>query len=331
MTSFNDITVTGAMNFDTAGTYTLTNSVVNEVTNSSGGAVIININNTIITTNTGPNITIVLPLRDISVTGFSAGSRICVYNQNTATKVYNAVVAGTSYTAQYAEGVGYSAGDVLELKVAKINMLEFSTSVVVTPTGWTALISQETNLIYNAHGKDGSTVTGISWDSGNMQFDFNDSDNSIDGADIGAWYYYFITTEIGISEAFGALVWSQINRITNATNKVAITFDNIKSLPLKINNCWIDREDGVSIISPTSNSIQIDPPAVFNTSIADVALIKAKTDLLNFTGTDVKATLDGETVTTDAASREASKADVNQALIDYNVDTKTNVKPSIPV
>ena len=67
------------------------------------------------------------------------------------------------------------------------------------------------------------------------------------------------------------------------------------------------------------------------TSIDDVALIKAKTDLLNFTGTDVKATLDGETVTTDAASREASKADVNQALIDYNVDTKTNVKPSIPV
>ena len=331
VTSFNDITVTGAMNFDTAGTYTLTNCTVNETTNSSGGAVIININNTIITTNTGPNITIVLPLRDISVTGAVAGSRICVYNQNTATKVYNSVVAGTSYTAQYAEGVGYSAGDVLELKVAKINMLEFSTSVVVTPTGWTALISQETNLIYNAHGKDGSTVTGISWDSGNMQFDFNDSDNSIDGADIGAWYYYFITTPVGIAEAFGALVWSQINRITNATNKVAITFDNIKSLPLKINNCWIDREDGVSIISPTSNSIQIDPPAVFNTSIADVELIKAKTDLLNFTGTDVKATLEGETVTTDAASREASKADVNQALIDYNVDTKTNVKPSIPV
>ena len=159
-------------------------------------------------------------------------------------------------------------------------MLEFSTSVVVTPTGWTALISQETNLIYNAHGKDGSTVTGISWDSGNMQFDFNDSDNSIDGADIGAWYYYFITTEIGIAEAFGALVWSQINRITNATNKVAITFDNIKSLPLKINNCWIDREDGVSIISPTSNSIQINPPAVFDTNNDDVASIKVKVDAL---------------------------------------------------
>jgi len=253
----------------------------------------------------------VLPLRNISVTGLVAGSTIRIYNETTSSQVFNQVVAGTSYTAQYAEGVGYSIGDVLELKVAKINMLEFSTSVVVTPTGWTALVSQETNAIYNEHGVDGSTVTGISWDSGNMEFDFNDADNNIEGADIGAWYYYFITTQVGISEAFGALVWSQVNKITNATNKVAITFDNIKSSPLQINNCWINRDDGVSIIATTSNSIQINPPAVFNTSIADVALIKAKTDLLNFTGTDIKATLDGEEVVTDTASRDASKADVS--------------------
>ncbi|HUX00910.1 MAG TPA: hypothetical protein VMY35_08010, partial [Phycisphaerae bacterium] len=43
----------------------------------------------------------------------------------------------------------------------------------------------------------------------------------------------------------------------------------------------------------------------------DAAAIKAKTDGLNFTGTDVKATLDGEEVVTDAASRLASKADVS--------------------
>jgi hypothetical protein len=270
----------------------------------------------------------VLPLRNIAVTGLAAGSRICVYNQNTATQVYNQIVAGTSYTAQYAEGVGYSIGDVLELKVAKIDKLEFSTSVVVTDAGWTSLVSQDTNLVYAEHGKDGSTVTGISWDSGNLEFDFNDSDNNINGADIGAWYYYFITTEIGIAEAFGALVWSQINKITNATNKVAITFDNVKSYPLQINNCWIDRDDGVSIISPTSNSIQIAPFAVFSISNADVASIKAKTDLLNFTGTDVKATLDGEQVVTDTASREASKATTTVASNMRGTDGANTVVPT---
>ncbi|MDG1314444.1 MAG: hypothetical protein P8P29_02830, partial [Flavobacteriaceae bacterium] len=165
--------------------------------------------------------------------------------------------------ATYAEGVGYSVGDVLEIRVAKIDKLEFSTSVVVTATGWNSLVSQDANPTYVAYGKDGSTIAGISWDSGNVEFDFNDSDNQLDGADIGAWYYYFITTSTGIAEAFGALTWPQINRISNVTSKVAITFDNAKSAPLRINDCWIDRDDGVSIIAAGSNSIQINPPAVF--------------------------------------------------------------------
>lgn len=60
---------------------------------------------------------------------------------------------------------------------------------------------------------------------------------------------------------------------------------------------------------------------------ANVDAIKSKTDGLNFTGADVKATLDGEEVVTDSASRTASKADVSSlatavalAVIDGNVD-----------
>lgn len=213
-------------------------------------------------TRTDANGTILAP-RSVSITGLVAGSRIRVYNTTTSTQVVNQVVAGTSYTATYAEGVGYSVGDVLELRVAKIDKLEFTTSVIPTSAGWSALVSQDSNSTYAAHGKDGSTVTGISWDSGNMQFDFNEADNVIDGPDIGAWYQYFITTPTGIAEAFGALSWPQVNRITNVTSKTAITWDNTKSTPLQINNLWVDRDDGVSIIAAGSNSIQINPPAVF--------------------------------------------------------------------
>jgi hypothetical protein len=49
---------------------------------------------------------------------------------------------------------------------------------------------------------------------------------------------------------------------------------------------------------------------------ADLATVIAKTDGLNFTGTDVKATLDGETVTTDSDSRTASKADVSALALE---------------
>ena len=267
---------------ETAGNYEISGGTISIVENVSGGNVTILISNGAPTPTTiGTGIILTFPPKNISITGLDAGSRLSVYNQSTATQVYNQVISGTSYISQYDEGVGYSIGDVLELKVAKIDKLEFTTSVVVTDTGWSALIAQEDNAVYNTYGKDGSTVTGISWDSGNMQFDFNDADNNIDGADIGAWYYYFITTATGISEAFGALVWSQINKITNATSKVAITFDNVKSSPLQINNCWIDRDDGVSIISLTSNSIQINPPAVFNTETDTSGLTPSESSTLS--------------------------------------------------
>jgi len=335
VTTFTGINVQ-LLAFDVAGTYTLTNSIINEVTNTSGGAVIINNVGSTITTNTGPNITIVLPAKNISVTGIVAGSRLRVYNKTTSAQVVNEVVSGTSYTASYAEGVGYSVGNVLDLRVTKIDKLEFSSTVVVGSTGWNSLVSQSANPVYAAHGVNGATVSGISWDSGNLQFDFNDADNQIDGADIGAWYYYFITTEVGIAEAFKALNWPQINKITNVTSNVSMTFDNTKSTPLRINNCWIDKDNGSSIIATASNSIQIDPPAVFVAQAGSSGLtpgqateltaVKAKTDLLNFTGADIKATLDGEAVVTDTASRNASKADVS-GVRTFNpaTDTVANV------
>lgn len=48
----------------------------------------------------------------------------------------------------------------------------------------------------------------------------------------------------------------------------------------------------------------------------NVESIKQKTDQLNFTGSDVKSTLDGEAVTTDAPSREASKADISSLALE---------------
>ena len=235
----------------------------------------------------------VLPLRNIAVTGLTAGSRLRVYNETTSAQIVNAVVSGTSYAATYAEGTGYSANDVLSLRIAKIDKLEAVSSVVVSSAGWTALVSQDTNTIYADHGVNGASVTGITWDSGNMQFDFNETDNVISGPDIGAWYQYFITTEVGIAEAFGALIWPQINKLTNVTSKAAITWDNVKSTPLQINNAWIDRDDGASIIAATSNSIQINPPAVFvketatsgltpaeSTKLNEISAVKTNTDLI---------------------------------------------------
>lgn len=63
-----DVDVTGALDFATAGTYAFSDVIIDEVTNSSGGAVTINVTgNSTITTNTGPSITIVYSI-DVTIT-----------------------------------------------------------------------------------------------------------------------------------------------------------------------------------------------------------------------------------------------------------------------
>ena len=61
-------------------------------------------------------------------------------------------------------------------------------------------------------------------------------------------------------------------------------------------------------------------------NLAEITSVKTKTDQLEFTGTDLKATLDGEEVVTDTASRNASKADVSSlSTFDPVNDTVANV------
>jgi hypothetical protein len=231
----------------------------------------------------------VSPPRIVSVTGIVAGSRLRIYNSTTSTEVYNAIVSGTSYTASYAEGTGYSQNDVLDVRVAEISKLEFSSTVVASATGWSLLVTQEANTTYASYGVDGSTVAGITWDGGNMEFDFNDADNQVAGGDIAAWYFHFITTATGIAEAFGAISWPQINRVSNRTATLAITFDNKKADPLKITGAWIDRDDGATIIASASNSVQIDPPAVFIKETGVSGLTPAESVKL-----DLISTVDGK-------------------------------------
>ena len=67
--------VNGALDFTVAGTYNLSNCNIAEVTNSSGGAVTINASNTVITLNTGPNITIIQSVTH-TLTGVVNGSEV---------------------------------------------------------------------------------------------------------------------------------------------------------------------------------------------------------------------------------------------------------------
>jgi len=79
----------------------------------------------------------------------------------------------------------------------------------------------------------------------------------------------------------------------------------------KIAASALDGKGDWNTVEPDNTNIVNIHNVVKSGGTGDNAAIKAKTDDLNFTGTDVKATLDGEEVTTDSDSRTASKADVS--------------------
>jgi len=88
VTDFVGLSVTGALDFDTSGTYTLSGCTINEVTNSSGGAVIITIDAlTTITTNTGPSITVNPPLLTLTVSANVTllGAEVRIYDYQAGT------------------------------------------------------------------------------------------------------------------------------------------------------------------------------------------------------------------------------------------------------
>jgi len=95
VTSFNAITA-GSIDFDTAGTYNLSACNIGEVTNSSGGNVIINSSNTTIATNTGPNITINATTA-FALTGLQPNSEVRIYEAGTTTEITGVENSGTTF------------------------------------------------------------------------------------------------------------------------------------------------------------------------------------------------------------------------------------------
>ena len=92
--------------------------------------------------------------------------------------------------------------------------------------------------------------------------------------------------------------------------------DSTGYVPIIINNLKVT-VNPIKYIGSTVDNI----PSISGGSTSDVRAIKAQTDKLQFTtDNDVKSTLDGEEVTTDTASRDASKADVSR--LDVNVSSR---------
>ncbi len=197
-------------------------------------------------------------------------SRFQVYNLNSGIELHNTIVSGGSgINVIYEKQTDYSAGDVGRYRITYqngVNAKEPVEGIFVFPTD-TTINSIPTVLqpseVYTVFGLDGSTISEFSWDSGNIEVDINDLNNSTSVQRFAAWYCYFITTAIGINDAFGGISWESLNSIKINSNIVDVTLDNTKTNPLMLTGGRLYRSDLLTVISANSNSIQIDYNPVY--------------------------------------------------------------------
>ena len=297
---------------------------------------------------TDANGTIFPPL-NINITNIIDASRLQIFNNTTSTEILNQVISGTSYTAQYADGTGYSSGDVIRVRltnqVTTTAYLGFEAIVVATATGWNTLAAQQLDTAYNTLGIDGSGIT--IWDA-----DYISSTVKLNTAtnfeldDFYAWWVYNLSLSDGISSFFGGITALDIANFRINVPTLDLFLDNDTTGSFRqLDNRRVYRTDEVYPVKQPSTTgfgldivwrntilvagVDIAVPALTqaeSANLAEITSVKTKTDQLEFTGTDLKATLDGEEVVTDLASRNASKADVSAlSTFDASTDAVANV------
>jgi hypothetical protein len=139
----------GVVDFTTAGTYSVISSTLNEVTNSSGGAVTLQLSSGSPTpTNTGPNITIENNVL-VTLTGMKDNTEVRVYSDGTTTELAGIETATAGTTNNRSFSFSIASGTVVDIRIFSIgwepaDILDFSTT-----TDTTLPIQQKIDRVYS--------------------------------------------------------------------------------------------------------------------------------------------------------------------------------------
>jgi len=218
----------------------------------------------------GATVVIVIPLVNytLQLPNIIDGTRFLIRNVTTDTDLTNALVSG-GIDETYVEGTDFTVGDVGEYRTAyqsgvtaKLELggtfiFPSSTSTNTIPT------AQEDDAVYNAYGQDGSTITGFSCDLPNQEIDIDIATGVSTVQDLACWYTYYKTTAIGITTTFQCLHWVKLNEVYIDQAVCDFHLENINAKEMYMNGGRIYRLDNTTVISPTSNSLQLDYDPVY--------------------------------------------------------------------
>lgn len=223
----------------------------------------------------------VAPPKTVSITGITAGSRLQIYNVTAATEIVNAVVAGTSYSATYNEGTGYTTGDIVRVRLTYTSgttaKLPYSAQAVVGASGWSVLAAQQDDTVYATLGIDGSTVTEFTSDFPNVQVDISDPDGSTRVDRLYAWFVHTQSSNAdGIRLWFGGIVPEDAANFRIVTSILNLKIDNVSATGVTFTDGRrLYRDDDASpLVSSTTGggSITFFAGKVFTVNVGGSAL-----------------------------------------------------------
>jgi hypothetical protein len=176
-----------------------------------------------------------------------------IYNVTTATEMVNTINATTSYALSYPTGTGYTAGDVVRVRLTYCAGLTAKKPeqyfTVASAAGWSVLANQVNDDVYITNGIDGSTVTEYSSDYVNVQIDVSDVDGYTTIQRGYAWYCDQMTGNDGIRYFYGAFVAEDSLNYLLDTDVANIKLQNAGVTPVTVAGGALRRKDGSSPIA----------------------------------------------------------------------------------
>lgn len=169
----------------------------------------------------------------ISAPNISAGARVWLYNVTTDTVLEDVVLGSPGYSYVTVNGGTISAGDSIELRVARISYNRLTLTGASASSGLTFTNALSLDPVYTAIGINGAAVTGIVYtndavSAGIDALDLNRASDTISLQEVYAWLSYFSATSPGIARQPG--YWSAVDQ-ANFTTPDWLKMRNVKVAP----------------------------------------------------------------------------------------------------
>lgn len=176
---------------------------------------------------------------------------------------YDADPAGTSLTDTYIDGEEFLAGETIEVRFAEedpgITFKTYSTSVVATADGFSALVNETADDVYATYALSGAAYEATFSPNYVANYIVLDANTDFSGKAAYAYYCYLLTTSSGMYRFWGGLTGIDAGNIRNNVGTISLYFDESAGFVKQTDDVRIFRSDNTRpAIDPTTGGSGIE-------------------------------------------------------------------------